>query len=388
MVAFRSAYFSALAETRNNSVTDILKAKGEGKKVIGHYCAYSPVELALAAGAIAVPLCGNKREPFFAADNDLSPNLCPVVRSSYDLAVTDTCPFFHASDMIVAETTCDGKKKMYELLQRIKPIHVMNLPQIPDLPASIRLWESEVRRLKSAVEKEMDTEITDEALREAIHVTNEEARARKDLLDLNRNKPALISGKDLLVIAAQAGYRVDRMAGVAALDRLTEEVKEMAHQGHHVGNEKTPRILLTGTPLGENDDKVVALVEECGGLVVAMEMCGGYKTLDLRIDETDRRDPLLLLAEKQVGIPCSVMSPNNRRMQLVERVVHDFDVDGVIDLTWHGCHPYDIESYWVADLVKSKLEKPFLHLATDFSDADRETLRVRIEAFMEMISPL
>ena len=385
MVEVQTELFSALAETRNENAGAIITAKEEGKKVIGHYCAYSPVELALATGAIAVPLCGNKKEPFLAADNDLPHNLCPVIRSSYDFAVTDTCPFFHASDMIIAETTCDGKKKMYEILQRIKPIHVMNLPQIPDLPMSITLWESEVRRLKTAIEKEMGIEITDEALRKAIHVTNEEARARKALFDLNRNKPALLSGKDLLVIVAQAGCSIDRMSGVALIERLTEEIKKRARQGYRVGNEKTPRILLTGTPLGENDDKLVSLVEEYGGLVVAMEICGGYKSLDVRIDETDRRDPIRLLAEKQVGIPCSVMSPNKKRIQLLERMIYDFDVDGVIDLTWHGCHTYNIESYWVADLVKNKLEKPFLHLATDFSDADRETLRVRIEAFLEMV---
>jgi benzoyl-CoA reductase/2-hydroxyglutaryl-CoA dehydratase subunit BcrC/BadD/HgdB len=111
MLELRSELFSALSETRNENIGALLSAKKEGKKVIGHYCAYSPVELALAAGAIAVPLCGNKKEPFLAADNDLPPNLCPIIRSSYDLAVSDTCPFFHASDMIVAETTCDGKKK-------------------------------------------------------------------------------------------------------------------------------------------------------------------------------------------------------------------------------------------------------------------------------------
>ena len=385
MLELQNEIFSVLAETRNESAAAIIAAKEEGKKVIGFYCAYSPVELALAAGAIAVPLCGSKKEPFLAADNDLPPNLCPIIRSSYDLAVTDTCPFFHASDMVVAETTCDGKKKMYEILQQIKPIHVMNLPQIPDLPASITLWESEVQRLKTAIEKEMGVTITDEALREAIHVTNEEARARKELYDLNRNKPALISGKDLLVMVAQAGYNIDRMSGVALVDKLTEEIKKRSLQGYHVGNEKTPRILLTGTPLGENDDKVVTLVEECGGLVVAMEFCGGYKCLDLRIDENDQRDPIRLLAEKQVGIPCSVMSPNKKRIQLLAKMVYDFAVDGVIDLTWQGCHTYNIESYWIAELVKNKLKKPFLHLTTDFSDADRETLRVRIEAFMEMV---
>jgi Benzoyl-CoA reductase/2-hydroxyglutaryl-CoA dehydratase subunit, BcrC/BadD/HgdB len=240
MVELPSELFAAFHEKRNENIDALLSAKKEGKKVIGFYCAFSPIELALAAGAIAVPLCGSKKEPFLAADNDLPPNLCPVIRSSYDLAITDTCPFFHASDMIVAETTCDGKKKMYEILQRIKPIHVMNLPQIPDLPMSITMWESEVRRLKTAIEKEMDIEITDEALREAIHVTNEEARARKELFDLNRNKPALLSGKDLLMIVGHAGYNVDRVSGVAHLNAVTEEIKKEHGMGIMSATKKHP----------------------------------------------------------------------------------------------------------------------------------------------------
>ncbi|HNU71880.1 MAG TPA: 2-hydroxyacyl-CoA dehydratase family protein, partial [Thermodesulfobacteriota bacterium] len=174
----KSVFLAEIAETRRESVTAIMAAKENHKKVIGHYCAYSPIELALAAGALAVPLCGSKKEPFLAADNDLPHNLCAFIRASYDLAATDTCPFFHAADMIVAETTCDGKKKMYEILQRFKAIHVMNLPQISDSPASLRLFESEIRRLKEAIEAETGVKITDAALREAIHITNEEARAK------------------------------------------------------------------------------------------------------------------------------------------------------------------------------------------------------------------
>ncbi|NLL19416.1 MAG: 2-hydroxyacyl-CoA dehydratase, partial [Clostridia bacterium] len=39
----------------------------------------------------------------------------------------------------------------------------------------------------------------------------------------------------------------------------------------------------------------------------------------------------------------------------------------------------------VGEMVKEKLGKPFLHLETDYSQSDVETLRVRINAFLEMI---
>jgi benzoyl-CoA reductase/2-hydroxyglutaryl-CoA dehydratase subunit BcrC/BadD/HgdB len=79
------------------------------------------------------------------------------------------------------------------------------------------------------------------------------------------------------------------------------------------------------------------------------------------------------------------MSPNPGRRETLEHMISRFKIDGVIDLTWQACHTFNIESYYIAELVKDKLGLPFLHLETDYSDSDRETLRVRIEAFLEMI---
>jgi benzoyl-CoA reductase/2-hydroxyglutaryl-CoA dehydratase subunit BcrC/BadD/HgdB len=118
---------------------------------------------------------------------------------------------------------------------------------------------------------------------------------------------------------------------------------------------------------------------------VAMENCGGYKTVGLRIDEDDQSDPLLLMAQKYLKIPCSVMSPNNLRMELLKEMVHDFKIDGVIDLTWQACLTYNIESHFVSNLITGELGLPFLQIETDYSQSDLENLRVRIEAFIEMI---
>jgi len=376
---------NSFLEIRDKNIVILKNAKEHGKKVVGIYCTYGPRELALAAGAIAVGLCGTKEEPIPAAENHLPRNLCPLIKSSYGFAVTDTCPYFYFSDFIIGETTCDGKKKMFELLQRIKPVHVINLPQNQDQPASLDLMYREMVRLKEAMASALDAEITDQGLREAIHAVNEGNRALKDLFDLNRTKPALISGLDLLRISWQIGFHHDRWERVTMIDDLVQKIKAAAARGSFAGTSSTPRILLTGTPVGMGSEKVISLVEENGGLVVAMENCGGYKTLGLSIDEKDRRDPLLLLAEKYLRIPCSVMSPNQGRMALLKQMVRDFQIDGVIDLTWQACHTYNIESYEVGKLVRDELGLPFLHLETDYSQNDREALKTRIGALLEMI---
>lgn len=370
---------------RENNMLVLKEAKEKGTKVVGFYCTYGPQELALAAGAIAVGLCGTREDPIPAAENDLPRNLCPLIKSSYGFAVTDTCPYFHFSDFIVGETTCDGKKKMFELMKKLKPVHVMNLPQNQSEPSSLALMYEEMKRLKKALEEALQVTITDEALGEAIHLVNEERKALKRLFDLNQHKPALISGLDLLTVSWQIGFHANRYERVKLINDLVDQIEARAKEGYAVGTEKTPRILLTGTPVGLGCEKVIRLVEECGGQVVTMENCGGYKTLDLMVDEDDLRDKLLLLAERYLKIPCSVMTPNTGRLELLSKMIKDFQIDGVIDLTWQACHTYNIESKTIGELVKDKFGLPFLHLESDYSQSDIETLRVRIEALLEMI---
>lgn len=378
------AMLDAFSGLREKNMMTLKAAKEQGTKVVGIYCTYGPRELVLAAGAIPVGLCGTRQEPIAAAEVDLPRNLCPVIKSSYGFAVSDTCPYFHFSDLIIGETTCDGKKKMFELMRHLKPVHVMQLPKMPDQKASLELWYQEMIRLQRVLEEAFEVKITEADLREAIHIVNEGNRALQDLFDLNRARPPVISGMNLIKVFWQLGFHTDRLARVSMLDRLKTELEDQAaHESAY--NKDIPRILLTGTPVGMGSEKVVELVEECGALVIALENCGGYKTVGLRIDENDPRDPLLLLAEKYLQIPCSVMSPNTGRFKLLRQMCSDFQVDGVIDLTWQACHTYNIESHQVAEMVKNELNIPFLQLETDYSISDREALRTRIQAFLEIV---
>lgn len=370
---------------REQNMVALKEAKEAGQKVVGFYCTYGPQELAVAAGAICVGLCGTKEDPIPAAEKELPRNLCPLIKSSYGFAVTDTCPFLHFSDLVIGETTCDGKKKMFELLAKIKPTYVMQLPQTQEGEASLAFMYEEMKKVKQEMEKHLGVTITDEAIGEAIALLNEERRTLKELFDLNKAKPALLSGMDLLKVSWQIGFHANRKERTTLIRKLIDDLRAKAAEGYHVGDENTPRILLTGTPTGLGSEKVIRLVEECGGLVVSMENCTGYKTLSYNIDENDTRDKLLLLAERYLKIPCSVMSPNTGRLELLEEMIREFQVDAVIDLTWQACHTYNIESNAVGNLVKEKLGKPFLHLETDYSQSDVETLRVRINAFLEML---
>ena len=378
----KAATFAEIATLRERNILALKQAKDSGKKVVGTYCLYSPAELIVAAGAIPVSLCGTSQNPIPAAEKVLPRALCPLIKSSYGFAITDTCPYFHFADLLLAETTCDGKKKMYELLGELKPLHLMQLPQVQN-EAALDYWLVELHRLIARLEAEFDVEITAAKLSAAILLLNEERRSLQALQDVCMRRPAPISGMDLLTVLHNRGFSVDKREAVELLDRLTGELLELSDRGISPFAASAPRILLTGVPVGLGSDKVVRIVEECGGSVVCFESCGGYKKVD-PVEVTI--DPLRAIAEKYLRIPCSCMSPNSGRLELVSRLVQDFQADGVIDLTWQGCHGYNIESLSLKRHLQAGAQVPFMQIETDYSESDSEQLKVRIEAFLEMIT--
>lgn len=365
-----------------NSVK-IKEAHEAGKKVVGMYCVFSPQEITLAADAISVTLCGTSNDPIEEAEKELPRNLCPLIKSSYGFAITDKCPYFYFSDVLLAETTCDGKKKMYELMSKLKPMHIMNLPQTAQGEEALTLWKKEMVYFKEFLEKEFDVEITEDKLKEAIQLMNRERIAMRRLHQLNAHKPAPITGMDMMLAQWLKGFNVDKEAGIDLIERFIVEVEDRMEKGIYAFDENAPRILLTGCPIGLGSEKALRILEESGASVVALENCTGYKGLDVLVDE--EKDPIEALAEKYLSTPCSCMTNNNGRLDLIERLVKEYQVDGVVDLTWQACHTYNIESFTVKNFVRDELDLPFLQLETDYSDSDVGQIKVRVEAFLEGI---
>ena len=140
--------FDDFNETKKNGFLKMKELKESGKKVAGIFCTYTPQEIIYAGGLIPVSLCATTEDSIKYAERDLPKNLCPLIKSSYGFAVSDTCPYFYFSDIVIGETTCDGKKKMYELMGEFKDVHVMQLPQNNTDELSLKLWTNELYKLK------------------------------------------------------------------------------------------------------------------------------------------------------------------------------------------------------------------------------------------------
>ena len=157
--------FEEFSEARRAGFLKAKAVKDNGGKIAGTFCTFTPNEIFDAAGIHTVSLCGTSDETIPAAEADLPKNLCPLIKSSYGFAVSDKCPYTYFSDLIVGETTCDGKKKMYELLGRIKDVYVMQLPQGIDRPYAREMWAAELRLLIKTLEEKFGAAITEAGLR-------------------------------------------------------------------------------------------------------------------------------------------------------------------------------------------------------------------------------
>lgn len=365
-------------------VADLLKqAKAEGQKIVGVYCAYAPVELVLATGALCFSLCASQEEPIAEAEKTLPRGLCPMIKSSYGLAVTGECPYFRYADLVLAETTCDGKKKMFELLQKIKPLHLMKLPKSYSEEADQIYWLAELTKLKQVLEVELDVELTDEKLRKAIHLLNEERRLMQKLAGYMKEDPTPLSGLDLLRLIAARNHVFDRAEFAEQLREMIGFIEDAKAKGIHAFPKGAKRILVTGVPTGLGTDKVIRIIEECGAAVVYIESCSGMKLYTTMVDET--KPPLAAIAEKYLTIPCSCMTPNPLRLAQYDTLLADYRVDGVVDVIWQGCHTYNVESRVLQNYLQKNFGMPFLRIETDYSQGDCEQIRTRVEAFLEML---
>ena len=363
------------------SIADMEAWKDAGGKIAGVYCIYAPTELIRAAGVAPVSLCGKKQDPIKEAERELPPSLCPLIKSSYGYAINGTCPFFSASDVLVAETTCDGKKKMYELMGRLKPLHLMHLPHTQVGGAALEYWLHAQRDLAAFLTDCSGVAVTEDALRAQIAEQNaiRAELSRVALLAADDRSP--LTAANLLAVQESKSFSVYPEKYLAALTGLRRDLESFLAQPGHPARSGM-RVLLTGCPAGKGSDKLIRIIEELGARVVCMENCSGLKGLTLAVDEDG--DPWEALARRYLQIPCSCMTPNPNRLDSLRELAELYRTDAVIDLTWLGCHTYNAESTTIKRFVEAELGLPFLHVETDYSASDTEQLRTRVEAFIEL----
>jgi benzoyl-CoA reductase/2-hydroxyglutaryl-CoA dehydratase subunit BcrC/BadD/HgdB len=362
----------------------IQSKREQGAQVVGAYCGYAPLEIVRAMGAVPAILCAYANGTIETAETILPSNLCPLIKSSYGFILKDTCPFFSISDAVVGETTCDGKKKMFELISENRPMFVMDLPQLPDEAEAVQTWTTMLRKFARFLEKTFGVKVEDEAVEAEIRDTNRKNILMDKVFSYAAHNPPLISwveAYDLILVAQLA--RASEIEGL--VNGVLEKLEKRKKDGIGYGPVDAPRVLVTGCPVGGDATKVFRIIEEAGGRIVALDACSGMKSFTGRIEE-GTGDPYAALAKRYLKIPCSCMTPNTGRLAAMDVLIERFRPDAVVEVVLHACHTYNIESYKVGEHVKGNRGIPYLKIVTDYSTSDVEGIRTRTEALFESMA--
>jgi benzoyl-CoA reductase/2-hydroxyglutaryl-CoA dehydratase subunit BcrC/BadD/HgdB len=380
------SYFDfVFSEIHGLRIKELVDHRKSGGKVVGTFCTYVPEELIVAAGGIYVGLCAGASVAEEEAEKFLPRNLCALIKSSLGFKLAKVCPYIESCDLLVGETTCDGKKKYFEVLGEIQPVHVMELPQRKE-EMDRRLWREEVGRLLSRLEDLTGNKITEESLRQAIRTMNDKRRALLRLAELRKSNPPVISGRDALLINQIAFYdNPDRLT--TKVNELCEELEARKARGEGIGGSHRPRVLLSGCPMAIPNWKLAAIIETSGAVVAMDEMCTGIRYFRHLVDEDAHGVEGILdaIAERYLEIDCAVFTPNHERLEHIKELVSDYDIDAVVHHSLQFCDPYTIEAFRV-EKEMAAAGIPFLSIETDYSQEDVGQLSTRIEALIEMVS--
>jgi len=379
-------YFdNVLHESHGARIAELLVAKHTGTKIIGTFCIYVPDEIAIAADIIPIALCGGIQFSIPYAEKMFPRDICPLVKSTLGLAFSKTCPYAPIKSMAVGETTCDAKKKTWEILAGKVNFHVMEVPQKKE-NIDMNLWHKEVINFKEKIEDLAGKKIDGDKLAKAIKIMNEKRRALQKLNEMRKNNPSPISGLDALVVM-QAALNDEPVRFTEKLNQLNAELEKRVNSGVSPFAKEVYRIMIAGCPAVIGNWKIHSLVEKSGGAIVADETCTGSRYFENLVDEarSDLDGQLAAIADRYMKINCACFTPNNERIDGIINKAKDYNVSGVVQYILQYCHGYNVEAIRVDGALK-QANIPSLKIETDYSEEDVGPLITRIEAFLETLA--
>ena len=361
-------------------VAEIIDYRKKGGKSIGTFCIYVPDEIALAAGVLPIPLCGGSDWSVSYADKMFPRDICPIIRSTFGMAFSSTCPYKTLKDFALGETTCDAKKKAWDLLG----FKVMEVPQKKD-PIDRGLWLQEVYNFKETVENLSGVKVNEERLQENIRLVNRKRRALQRINEFRKLPDPPISGLDALLVS-QVALNQDTDKFIEDAEALAEELQERADAGISAYNGDGIRVMIAGSPSPMGNAKIHHIVESSGLRIVVDESCTGLRYYRDLVDEShkDLDGMMRAIADRYFSIDCSCFSPNTERMESITQLVKEYSVQGVIQNILQYCHTYNIEAKVVENILQ-KCGIPSIKIETDYSQEDTGRIRTRVEAFTEMV---
>ena len=360
--------------------------KPEDRKSIGTLCVMVPAELVYAAGAMPVRLCSGSYTAYSIGDDYIPRDACPLVKAVMGFGKIKALPAFDNCSLLIAPVTCDCKKKLAGTIDSVKDTIPLHIPPLKKDDADTEIFLKELYRLIPLLENVTGKQVTAESLAEGINMVGNAQYEMSEFLKYRRHDLSLMSGTQVMAVMNAYSYMPANL-WAEQMHRLNEEMKLRLSQGRFVSRKNQPRILVTGSPIAFPNIKVPLLIEEMGGVLAADETCMGERGLYDPVSVIDVSfDGMMRSLASRYTKPCTcpVFVDNSQRIYRIKQMIKEHKIQGVIYHVLRGCLVYDYE-YQLMEEAMGKMDIPIIRVESDYNEEDVEQLRIRIEAFIELI---
>lgn len=338
-------------------------------KVVMTMCIQAPPELFHAAGIQQYKLACGSHASGNMAPLHLPALTCPMIKSLAGLLKQET----NIPDCVIP-TTCDWVVKFSEIagFYDTANIHFMELPHLRENERSSRRWLAEIKTLKDWIEETSGQKITPAKVLTSIQIYSKAFELYTRLINLRRsqNVPAIHFA---LITNALPFQKIE------AWMKYTNSYLNDLNNDDSL---KTP-VFLTGSPIVFPNYKMLTLIENAGMAVTADDLCTMERSFPQTAVCRDKSEHSLLnaLAQREhKACTCPTFADNQRRINNLVSTLTKHNINGVIFHVLKGCHPYDMESGLLENLLKEKGFR-FLKIETDYVKEDEQNIVTRVEAF-------
>lgn len=357
-----------------------------GMKTVGTFCAMVPPELIEAAGALPVRLCSGSYTAYAIGDDLVPRDACPLIKAVMGFEAMEVSPLYQNCSLLVIPVTCDCKKKLAGMLERLRSTAVLHVPASKASDADAGQYLRELYHLIPPLEQATGIQVTARSLAEGIQRRGYVQYEMSRFLTYRQSVPPLLHGTHVMAVMNALAY-MSALDWGRQLHRLNEELATRLEEKRYAGKENRPRVLVTGSPIAFPNLKLPLLIEEMGGMLVADETCMGERALYDPLAVSDRSlDGMMRAIANRYTRPCTCPTfvDNRQRVFRIKQMIKDHKVQGVIYHVLRGCLVYDYE-YPVLEEELGKAGIPIIRVESDYNEEDVEQLRIRIEAFIELI---
>lgn len=358
----------------------------DNEKFIGSFCEMVPSEIIYAAGARPIKLCGNNYVSYLIGDYSTPRDVCPLSKAIVGNVVNKVSKIHDACDMYVVPITCDCKKNIVSQISEYKDTIPLYVPFNCTDDNGMETYVKEIKNLVKNISNITKKEVTRESLGKQIKIHSDVQKEIERFIKLRGNSEILIRGIHSIIVMNSLAYD-DISNWGKHLKKLNDELSIKKNNKDYLTNKRLPRILVTGTPFAFPNIKIPMIIEEQGGLIVCNETCfeDANKTNYVAICDDTIDGYYKALANAYIKpCCCPIFSNNDKRIRKLEKLVNDYQIDGIIYNTTKGCVIFDYE-YEKINNYFNEIGIPSIRIESDYSEEDVEQLRIRIEAFVEML---